>query len=237
MAEINKNDAEGLGSGARRFGARIIGIVTSANRNDPAMWDALAACDIAEFRADLFEPRNIPAEFLAFRADLDRRGIPVETLLTIRLQRDGGSWPDAHAGRREAVWEELGFAGRQPAAEFIDIEIEEYPGMGAAFRLGVEGSGAKLVLSHHDFQGCPGPARLRSLLAEMAAHKPAAIKFAVTCENKDEAAMLLAFAREVAVAAPASCVLSMGEAGRSFIQDNYSHQVIAAKFYKFFNNI
>jgi hypothetical protein len=59
----------------RRFGARVIGIVTGANSEEAAAWDALAQCDLAEFRADLFDPSRIPQAFRAFRAERDRRGL------------------------------------------------------------------------------------------------------------------------------------------------------------------
>lgn len=203
------------GPGARRCGARIIGIVTSANRNDPAMWEALSGCDIAEFRGDLFDPDSAAEEFLSFKSDFSRRGHSAETLFTLRLQRDGGAWPDDHADRREAVWEALGFAGREPAADWIDVEIERYPTLPAAFRNGVEASGAGLILSHHDFEGCPETEALRALRADMLAHAPAAVKFAVTCRDRAEVESLLAFAREAGASGPEACVLSMGALGRA----------------------
>jgi 3-dehydroquinate dehydratase len=77
------------------LGARIIGIVTSSNRNDPEMWQALAQCDIAEFRGDLWEPVHIVPELLSFRQECIRRyGALKETIFTLRLKRDGGNWPD-----------------------------------------------------------------------------------------------------------------------------------------------
>jgi 3-dehydroquinate dehydratase type I len=193
----------------------VIGIVTGANRNDPDMWEALAECDIAEFRADLFDPRRIPEEFLSFRADRDRRGLACGTLLTIRLARDGGAWQDAHADRRLEIWEALGCAGREPAADWIDIEIEEYGKLPAAFRNGVEASDIRLLLSHHDFSACPAREALDALLQDMLAHRPDGVKFAVTCADRVEAAGLMAFARAAAAASPNACVLSMGGAGRA----------------------
>lgn len=215
MRESTKKASAARGPGARRCGARIIGIVTSANRNDPAMWDALAACDIAEFRGDLFDPDRVREEFLAFKSDLSRRGLSIEILFTLRLQKDGGAWPDDHADRREAIWEGLGFAGHEPGSDWIDIEIEHYPGLPAAFRRGLERSGAKLILSHHDFEGCPEPDALRGMREDMLGHDPDAVKFAVTCADRGQVLDLLAFAREAAADGPEACVLSMGETGRA----------------------
>lgn len=209
-------------SSLRRFGARVIGIVTAANRNDPAAWEALAECDFAEFRADTFAAGgglpaavDIAAAFDDFRAGCARRGLSPEMLLTVRLKRDGGAWPDAEAAHRLAVWEALGCMGPAAGPDWIDIEIERFPEMPADFRGGLRAAGVKLLLSHHDFSGCPESPGLRALLGEMRAAHPDGIKFAVTCLDRAELARLMAFAREAAAASSRACVLSMGETGRA----------------------
>lgn len=199
----------------RRFGARVIGIVTGANASEASAWDALAGCDVAEFRADLFDPSRIPEAYHAFRAERDRRGLAFGILFTIRLKRDGGAWPDAEADRRAEIWAAL--AGRAPgqAPAWFDIEIEEMPRLASAIRSAVESGGSGIILSHHDFSGCPAPERLRALLRDMLAFRPAGVKFAVTCRDRGEAASLIAFAREAAAASPLAGVLSMGAPGRA----------------------
>jgi 3-dehydroquinate dehydratase type I len=205
----------------RRFGARVIGIVTGANRHDPAAWSALSDCDLAEFRADTFagesgnpDPARLADEFLSFRSERDRRGLAFGTMLTVRLRRDGGAWPDAQSGLRVGIWEALLRAGTDPAPDWIDIEIEEYPRLSDSLRNGFSASGSKLLLSHHDFAGCPGGDRLSALLREMLAARPAGVKFAVSCVTRTEVLALMGFAREAA-AAPQACVLSMGGVGRA----------------------
>jgi 3-dehydroquinate dehydratase type I len=210
---------------ARRFGARVIGIVTGANRHDAAAWDALSDCDLAEFRADTFagtsgplglsDPGRLAEEFLSFRAERDRRGLACKTLLTVRLRRDGGAWPDGMAERRAGIWEALGCAGSDPAPDWIDVEIEEYPRLSASLRDGFAASPVKILLSHHDFARCPPRDRLASLLGEMLAARPAGVKFAVTCATRAEVLDLMGFAREAAAASPQACVLSMGAVGRA----------------------
>lgn len=207
---------------ARRFGARVIGIVTGANRHDAAAWDALSDCDLAEFRADTFigpsgipDPGRLADEFLSFRAERDRRGLAFKTLLTVRLRRDGGAWPDALAERRAGIWEALGCAGSDPVPDWIDIEIEEYPRLPASLRDALAASRVQVLLSHHDFAGCPPRDRLGSLLREMLAARPAGVKFAVTCATRAEVLDLMVFAREAAAASANACVLSMGAVGRA----------------------
>lgn len=215
MRESTKKAITARGPGIRRCGAHIIGIVTSVNRNDPAMWDALAVCDIAEFRGDFFAPNAIAQELHAFRNDLSRRGLATEILLTLRLQRDGGKWPDDKAALRTEAWDASGCFGSQPMAHWIDIEIEAYPALPAGLRDALAQSGTKLILSHHDFLGCPEPDGLRALRAEMLAYDPTGVKFAVTCADRAQASSLLAFAREAGASGPEACVLSMGKVGRA----------------------
>ncbi|MBW8888248.1 MAG: type I 3-dehydroquinate dehydratase [Fibrobacteres bacterium] len=177
---------------------------------------------MAEFRADTFagdsgiaDPGRLADEFLSFRSERDRRGLAFGTLLTVRLQRDGGAWPDARSPHRAVIWEALGCAGTDPVPDWVDIEIEEYPRLPVALRDGLSASGARLLLSHHDFAGCPAPDRLSALLREMLAWRPAGVKFAVSCATRAEVLALMGFAREAAAAAPQACVLSMGAVGRA----------------------
>jgi 3-dehydroquinate dehydratase-1 len=208
-----------------RFAARIIGIVTAANRMDPAMWDALALCDLAEFRADGFPPGRVIDEALSFRRESRLKlGRPIETLLTLRLQRDGGAWPDSDAALREPIWQSLGLdgggpggqgpGGQGPLCDWVDVEIEEFASLSQKTRGLLQSGRAQLLLSHHDFRGCPPRGELAALMARMQAHNPAGMKFAVTCGNRGELSELLAFARDLADATPHGCALSMGATGR-----------------------
>ena len=196
-------------------GARIIGIVTAVNRNDDRAWQALAACDMAELRADFFDPDRIAVEARAFREECRRRlGRVPETILTIRLRRDGGAWPDDQAAGRERIWQSLSAEEKDPFCDWFDIEAEEYPSLSPSLRAKLSEGGMRLLLSHHNMAGSYTPEGLRGLLESMSAHRPAGIKVAVTCADRKELLELLAFAREVAAATPNGCVLSMGPAGR-----------------------
>jgi 3-dehydroquinate dehydratase type I len=197
------------------FEARIIGIVTAANRTDPAMWDALAECDIAELRADGFEAASIVEELRSFRRDAaERFGRPMKTLLTLRLNRDGGAWPDADAAAREPVWQALGLDGNDPLCDWVDVEVEEFGSLAYRTKTLLQSGTAKLLLSHHDFRRCRPREGLGALMGEMLTHKPDGMKFAVTCENRRDLLELLAFARDLAAATPHGCALSMGAEGR-----------------------
>ena len=198
------------------FEARIIGIVTAANRTDPAMWDALAECDIAEFRADGFESGRIIDELRSFRRQAANRfDRPMQTLVTIRLKRDGGAWPDSDAAAREPLWRAMGLDGKDPICDWVDVEVEEFRTLAAGTKSLLQSGSAKLMLSHHDFRRCLPRQGLGSLMAEMQTHRPDGMKFAVTCENRGDMLELLAFARDLAAATPCGCALSMGAEGRA----------------------
>ncbi|MEO7425061.1 MAG: type I 3-dehydroquinate dehydratase [Fibrobacteria bacterium] len=194
-----------------RFGARIIGIVTAANRTDPAIWDALPVCDIVELRADGFAPADIPGVARELKQECLRKlGHPLEMLLTIRLQRDGGAWPDAEARARIPLWQRLGLHARDPACDWIDVEVEEFAALTEPERVGIASGSARLLLSHHDMRKSLPLPELRTMLEGMKAFRPAGMKFALRYASREELIELLRFAPEVAAATPNGCLLGMG---------------------------
>jgi 3-dehydroquinate dehydratase I len=197
-----------------RFGARIIGIVTAANRTDPAIWSALAACDIAELRADGFPAADIPRVARELKQECLRRlGRPLEILVTLRLQRDGGAWPDTEAAMRVPVWQRLDLHGPDPACDWIDVEVEVFAAMSTHLQADLASGSTHLLLSHHELRKSLSVPELRAMLETMKAGRPAGMKFALTCASQGELMELLRFAREVAAATPNGCVLSMGPTG------------------------
>jgi 3-dehydroquinate dehydratase len=200
------------------------------------MWEALKLCDIAELRADGFAPGRVADEALSFRRESRAKlGRPIETLLTLRLQRDGGAWPDSDAALREPIWQSLGLdrdrdepgepagqgpggqgpGGQGPLCDWIDVEVEEFASLSPKTRALLHSGRAKLLLSHHDFRRCLPREGLAALMGEMQAHSPAGMKFAVTCGSRGELSGLLDFARDLAEATPYGCALSMGGPGRA----------------------
>lgn len=171
---------------------------------------------MVELRADGFERSTIPGEAREFRRECLRRfGPSMETLLTIRLKRDGGAWPDSEAPLREDVWKSLGLDAKDPACDWVDVEVEEIASLSVRAKSLVSSGSAKLLLSHHDMRRSLPREGLRNLMHEMQSHRPAGMKFAMTCGGREELLDLLAFAREVAAATSNGCVLSMGRTGRS----------------------
>lgn len=199
---------------------RIIGVVTAGNLRDPLAWEALATCDLAEFRGDTFLGEEADASALSqilreFREEAARRfGRVPETMFTLRLERDGGCWPDDRSAERGAVWNALvEWEGPRPC-EWVDLEVEELPNIPQSLLDLFEAAGVRVLVSHHNFENSYPMSELRQLLRMMLAARPAGVKFALTCNTRAEILELLAFAREVAHESSWGSVFSMGKPGR-----------------------
>ena len=104
--------------------------------------------------------------------------------MTIRLERDGGAWPDSEAHLRESIWGDLGLEGRDPLCDWVDVEVEEMAALSPRTKAMLSQGAAKLLLSHHDMRKSLPREGLRSLLREMQSHRPAGMKFAMTCGSR-----------------------------------------------------
>jgi 3-dehydroquinate dehydratase type I len=204
---------------------RIIGVVTAMNRGDDKAWQALEGCDLAELRADTLlagatsDAEVLPGLLRAFREEGARRlGRIPGTLVTLRLRRDGGSWPDERADERVPVWESLaasaGSSGTPPC-EWVDIEAEAIGALPPRLREAFARSGVKVLVSHHDFRGGRPLPALRGLWADMLAARPEGVKLALTAADRPGLRDLLALAREVAAGPALGSVFSMGAPGRA----------------------
>jgi 3-dehydroquinate dehydratase type I len=171
--------------------------------------DALWRCGGVELRADGVAPDAIATLVSDFDDEKIRHRFAGPVILTLRLVRDGGAWPNESAADRNAVWESL-----QPGTcDWVDLEIEEIDRIAPATLDALRSSGTKILLSHHAF----GPEDSKvwgDTLSSMRALGPDGVKFAVT-PSAEQVPELLEFARRVAGEFPESCVLGMGAAGMS----------------------
>ena len=171
---------------------------------------------MAEFRADGLEPSAIPGLIRDFREACVRElGHALETIVTLRLKRDGGQWPDALASEREKVWLAMGLEGESLPCDWLDLEVEEYPRLSGAMHALLGTGRIKVLLSHHNCRGTHAPSALRKLLGTMASHRTTGLKVAVTCRTPEELSEWLDFTRELARCTAHGCALSMGEAARA----------------------
>ncbi len=199
-----------------RFGARIIGIVTSANRKDPEAWSALAKCAMVEFRADSWEASQIPTELRSFRDEYKQRfGSDPETIFTIRLARDGGAWLDSEAAQRDKIWIALEGDEAGCQSEWIDVELEHIASLSPALVSLIADKKFKVLVSHHNFEGSYSKEALARLGRDMLAVRADGIKLATTCRTRAEVLNLMHFAREAAISRKPAAVLSMGTVGQA----------------------
>ena len=120
---------------------KIVGLLVPENFGaDAAVPPGLGLCDLLELRFDLFRGAK-PGELVS-RARAAFPGKPL--LFTVRLERDGGAWPDGDAGARFPLFAEALEAG----ADWADAELDE-PGLVRRLRPVLARTGSKLLVSNH----------------------------------------------------------------------------------------
>ena len=142
------------------------------------------------------------------------RGGGVQVVCTARAPWEGGSWPAE--GFSEA--ERLGLLQRCALAgtDFVDVELRAAADFRAAGGLPEEasGNGCRLILSSHDFEGCPAQQRDLERLVERCWAEGADVpKVAVTAQCASEALRVLALHHLPSNAGRPIVALAMGEAG------------------------
>lgn len=172
--------------------------------------DTLWQCGGVELRADGLAPRDIPGAVQAFHDEKTRHGFAGPVVFTLRLQRDGGAWPDAGAASRNTLWTSL----PPRTCDWVDLEIEEItrPGRIPPPTLeALRASGTRILLSHHAF-GPEEPSSWEAMRDDMRTFAPDGVKFAVM-PGAAQVPALVEFARAVAAEFEWCCVLGMGAEG------------------------
>ena len=129
-----------------------------------AMADAAAAgADAVELRADYLDPPVRAEQLRTLLADA-----PLETIFTVRLKAEGGRFEGDEADRLAL----LRLAAKL-GADWVDVEQAVRPEDRPAERV---------ILSRHDFTGCPG--NLPELVAELDASAAAVSKIAFAAAGR-----------------------------------------------------
>ena len=170
-------------------------------------------CDALELRLDGLPVLEILRAAQGFSTECKKRLFKGFIILTLRLQRDGGLWEDECAQEREKVWMELADQ-EEPLGHFFDLEIEQASNLSPELWRKIKRSGFRVLWSHHALIP-ESPEMWELWLEEMRKQIPDAVKFAVMVLDREVALQLLNFATQVAKEFPLSCVIGMGEAGRS----------------------
>ena len=180
---------------------RVVGTVSTAEAlRGIAEGLAPPPCDVVEVRFDSMDLDPQAALDLCER--VERAGTPV--LFTVRAADEGGAWTAPEAERGPLLADAL---DRLAA---VDIELSSTLAADLVGRAGA--AGKVVVVSHHDFEGCPRAAMLAHLLKEARALGPAAVpKLAVMVREPTELLRLVRLL-EGADQRPV-CVIGMGPLG------------------------
>lgn len=144
---------------------------------------AAAACDVVEVRldglaADGVAPEQAPWRHLA--------GVPL--LFTARRGEEGG------LGGLDAAARARWLRAALPDAAWIDVEAAALGELAAVVAV-ARAAGVGLVVSHHDFEGLPGPDVFERVVAAARGAGAAVAKFACRIGRPAELARLAEFTR------------------------------------------
>ncbi|HXU61343.1 MAG TPA: type I 3-dehydroquinate dehydratase [Polyangia bacterium] len=166
--------------------------------------------DLVEARVDLFATQSLDPDTQAACAQLEATGTPV--LVTIRSTAQGGRYAGAESARLALFRESL------RVASWIDVE-DDAAIAGEVARLVAARPGAKLIVSHHDFQRTPPLDELLRVVDRAQVLAPAAIAKVATAVTSDADRTVL---RALLAQRPArTAVIGMGD-------DNFRIELAAA---------
>ena len=164
------------------------------------------SCDILEIRYDFFDE----SEWQGLSARI-RKLVPKAIQLgTIRLKRDGGTFPDARAIERPGLFEQILNASDVP--EWLDLErdcLHDYDKL----REIATPKGVKILISEHNFTRIPSDLELKNYLTDVKRVKADGIKIAAMSNSDDDCTRLYKFAKR-AKGFMFIAAFGMGETGK-----------------------
>ena len=164
------------------------------------------SCDILEIRYDFFEESEWPT--LASRV---RKIAPNAIQLgTIRLKRDGGTFPDARAIERTALWKIILDATDFP--EWLDLERDFLHDYNSLREIATT-KDVKILISEHNFSRIPNDLELKNYLTDVKRVKADGIKIAAMSNSDDDCTRLYKFAKK-AKGFKFIAAFGMGETGK-----------------------
>ncbi|MBR3070754.1 type I 3-dehydroquinate dehydratase [Fibrobacter sp.] len=163
-------------------------------------------CDILEIRYDFFDE----SEWLGLSGRVRKIAPKAIQLGTIRLKRDGGTFPDARAIERTALWQKILNAADIP--EWLDLERDYLHDFNELREL-AEPKGVKILVSEHNFTRIPGDLELKNYLTDVKRIKADGIKIAAMSNTDEDCTRLYKFAKK-AKGFKLIAAFGMGETGK-----------------------
>lgn len=183
--------------------------VLSAAESDPfspVVMD-LQACDMLEIRYDWFEKELWPG--LSARV---RKIVPEASQIgTIRLIRDGGTFPDAKAIERLPLWKQILEAPEVP--EWLDLErdsLHDYAELNKMASLRKTG----IIVSEHNFVRVPTALELKKFAQDAQRVKAKGLKIAAMSNSTLDCQRLYQFASKSSKNFKLFAAFGMGKTGK-----------------------
>lgn len=168
----------------------------------------IQSCDMLEIRYDWFEKSMWEGLSAAVRnVAPDARQIG-----TIRLVRDGGSFLDAEAVERLALWEAILSAEQVP--EWIDLErdcLNDYESL----KKMASKRGTRIIVSEHNFARIPTALELKKFVQDVQRIKADGLKLAAMSNSDTDCQRLYQFASKNSKHFDMFAAFGMGETGKA----------------------
>jgi 3-dehydroquinate dehydratase I len=173
--------------------------------------DEINLCDALEIRYDLFDN---PENWKDYASKVRNEFPGKEIIGTIRLEADGGAFPDYLSDKRNILLFELMLLGEW---NWVDLEYEQRRFM-AELTKGCKKSGCAILMSHHNFKTSYAHGHFKKIALEMIASGANGLKFAVMAQNDADLHEIYTFISQNRASdnpLPIMSAFSMGEHGRS----------------------
>lgn len=184
-------------------------VLEKAENADAGVLAELRLCDVLEIRYDLFPVRtDWPGLVQRVRA----LHPAAQRLATIRLERDGGKWPDQQAEQRLPLWREL---LKHPGdLHLADLEMDCREDV-ATLRTLSTNAQVPLLLSRHYFDRVPGLEELQTAAEECIHFGVNGFKIACMSTREGDCAPLYSFLQQYAARFSYLSVFAMGTTGQA----------------------
>ncbi len=163
-------------------------------------------CDILEIRYDFFDE----SEWTGLSARIRKIAPKAIQLGTIRLRHDGGTFPDAKAIERPALWQKI--LNAEDVPEWLDLERDYLHDFNGLRELATP-KGVKILISEHNFTRIPSDLELKNYLTDVKRVKADGIKIAAMSNTDEDCARLYKFAKK-AKGFKLIAAFGMGETGK-----------------------
>ena len=164
-------------------------------------------CDAIEIRYDFFDESEWPSLSERVRHIVDNK----IQIGTIRLQRDGGKFPDARAVERLELWQRI-LSGKQ-VPEWLDLERDclcDFKVLNdMAYPIGVS-----LLISEHNFVRIPTDMELETYAADIKRVGAQGLMIAAMSNSDSDCDRLYKFAKKYGRKFQLFAAFGMGETGR-----------------------